>query len=64
MRDENPRDIRDQRAAILETIGQRDAHKADALARERLLLASAFMVSRLKARGKAAGEETSPAAAG
>ena len=48
VQDQSPRDIWDQHAAILEAIGSGDADLAEKLAREHLLQASNFMVSRLK----------------
>jgi len=50
VRDQKPRDIWDQHAAILQAIVAGDADRAESLAREHLLQASAFMVSRLQAR--------------
>jgi DNA-binding GntR family transcriptional regulator len=56
VRDQKPRDIWDQHAAILEAIATGDADRAESLARDHLLQASAFMVLRLKARdAQAAG---------
>jgi len=48
VQDQNPRDIWDQHAAILEAIASGDADAAEKLAREHLMQASGFMVSRLK----------------
>jgi DNA-binding GntR family transcriptional regulator len=48
LRDEKPRDIWDQHAAILQAICDRDAERAEALARQHITLASGFMVPRLK----------------
>ena len=48
VQDQSPRDIWDQHAAILEAIASGDAGHAEQLAREHLMQASGFMVSRLK----------------
>ena len=48
VQDQSPRDIWDQHAAILEAIASGDADHAEQLAREHLMQASGFMVSRLK----------------
>jgi len=48
VQDQNPRDIWDQHAAILEAIASGDADAAEKLSREHLMQASGFMVSRLK----------------
>lgn len=50
VQDQSPRDIWDQHAAIMEAITQGDADRAEYLAREHLMQASGFMVSRLKER--------------
>lgn len=47
--DQEPRDIWDQHAKILDAIGQGKAELAEKLAKEHLMHASFFMVSRLKA---------------
>jgi len=47
LRDEKPRDIRDQHAEILEAICAQDADRAEALARQHITQASRFTVSRL-----------------
>lgn len=47
--DQHPRDIWDQHAAILEAIASGQTDLAESLAREHLLQASEFMVSRLRA---------------
>jgi DNA-binding GntR family transcriptional regulator len=47
--DQEPRDIWDQHAKILEAIGKGNAGLAEKLAKEHLIHASHFMVSRLKA---------------
>ena len=49
MRDEQPVDIWDQHAQILDAIVQRDAERAEALGRRHITQASGFMVARLKA---------------
>jgi DNA-binding GntR family transcriptional regulator len=48
VQDQSPRDIWDQHAAILEAIANGDADAAEKRAREHLMQASNFMVSRLK----------------
>lgn len=60
VRDQRPRDIWDQHAAILEAIAAGDADRAEALAREHLTQASGFMVSRLRDRS---GQDGAKAAA-
>lgn len=50
VRDQNPRDIWDQHAAILEAIAAGDADAAEKRAQEHLLHASGYMVSRLRER--------------
>lgn len=54
LRDETPRDIWDQHAAILAAICARDALHAEALARQHISQAAGFMVARLQ-RAAAAG---------
>jgi DNA-binding GntR family transcriptional regulator len=54
LRDEKPRDIWDQHAAILQAICERDAERAETLAREHITLASGFMVPRLLAKAQPA----------
>jgi len=56
MRDEKPRDIWDQHAAILEAICQRDGPRAEALARTHITQASGFMVARLRSEAPAQGD--------
>jgi DNA-binding GntR family transcriptional regulator len=53
LRDEKPRDIWDQHAAILQAICERDAERAESLARQHITLASGFMVPRLKTHAAA-----------
>lgn len=48
VQDQSPRDIWDQHAAILDAIAAGDPDSAEKLAREHLMQASGFMVSRLK----------------
>ncbi len=48
VQDQSPRDIWDQHAAILDAIANGKAESAEKLAREHLMQASGFMVSRLK----------------
>jgi DNA-binding GntR family transcriptional regulator len=52
IRDEKPRDIWDQHAAILDAIAAGDGDRAEALVRTHLTQASGFMLNRM--RGKAA----------
>lgn len=54
VQDQSPRDIWDQHAAILEAIASGNADAAEKLAREHLMQASGFMVSRLKELAEAA----------
>jgi DNA-binding GntR family transcriptional regulator len=54
VQDQSPRDIWDQHAAILEAIASGNADAAEQLAREHLMQASGFMVSRLKELAEAA----------
>ena len=54
-RDETPRDIWDQHAAIVAAVAQGDSAKAEALARSHIMQAAEFMVARMQ------GEVTSPA---
>jgi DNA-binding GntR family transcriptional regulator len=53
LRDETPRDIWDQHAAIIEAIAHGDAEGAESLARGHITQAATFMVARL--RGERAG---------
>jgi len=53
VQDQSPRDIWDQHAAILQAIADGNADAAEKLAREHLMQASGFMVSRLKELAKA-----------
>ncbi len=50
IKDETPRDIWNQHAAILEAIAQGNAAKAEALARSHITQAADFMVTRMKAQ--------------
>lgn len=54
VQDQSPRNIWDQHAAILEAIASGNADAAEKLAREHLMQASGFMVSRLKELAAAA----------
>ncbi len=63
LRDQSPRDIWDQHAAILEAIATGQPDLAEQRAREHLVQASGFMVSRLKELQKDA-ESLSPDQAG
>ncbi len=49
LRDEKPRDIWDQHAAMLDAIAAGDAERAEALARAHISQAAHFMVARLRA---------------
>ena len=53
MKDETPRDIWNQHAAILEAVARGDAAKAEALARSHIMQAANYMVARLKGEGAA-----------
>lgn len=54
MRDDKPRDIWDQHAALLEAVAAGDGERAERLARTHILDAAEFMIRRLeKERGKA-----------
>ncbi|WP_137893001.1 GntR family transcriptional regulator [Ramlibacter sp. 2FC] len=57
MRDQTPRNIWDQHAAILEAICAGDADRAEALARTHITQAAGFMVARLQAAQQAQGEQ-------
>lgn len=59
VQDQSPRDIWDQHAAILEAIAQGDADAAERLAREHLMQASGFMVSRLREMNAGTGVDSS-----
>ena len=52
IKDETPRDIWDQHAAILEAIVKGQAAKAEALARSHITQAAAFMVARMQGQQK------------
>ena len=58
VRDQKPRDIWDQHAAILNAITAGNAEQAEQLARQHLLLASNFMVTRLRQRANDKLEKT------
>ena len=62
VQDQSPRDIWDQHAAIMEAIACADADRAEALARDHLMQASGFMVSRLKELAAKALEADAPSA--
>ncbi|MBN8494639.1 MAG: FCD domain-containing protein, partial [Burkholderiales bacterium] len=53
-RDETPRDIWDQHAAVLQAIAAGDAARAESLARAHITQAARFMTARLRARAGAA----------
>ena len=50
MKDETPRDIWDQHAAILDAIAQGEAARAEALARTHITQAADFLVTRIKGK--------------
>ncbi len=54
LRDETPRDIWDQHAAMLDAIAAGDGARAEALAREHITQAAGFMVTRLRGEPAAA----------
>jgi DNA-binding GntR family transcriptional regulator len=54
VRDEQPRDIWDQHAAILAAVAAGDGGRAEALAREHLTQAAGYMLARLRAQAPAA----------
>jgi DNA-binding GntR family transcriptional regulator len=54
IRDERPRDIWDQHAAILEAVAAGDADRAESLARTHISQAGGFVVARLRASEQAA----------
>ena len=57
-RDETPRDIWDQHAAILDAIAGADGARAERLARQHITQAAGFMVARLRSAQAPASEET------
>lgn len=52
MRDEKPRDIWDQHEAMLAAVSEGDAKKAELLARQHVMQAANFMISRLRSQRK------------
>lgn len=54
LRDEKPRDIWDQHAAIMQAVADGDGDRAEALARTHLTQAAGFMVARLRRKVQAA----------
>ena len=52
IKDETPRDIWNQHAAILDAIARGNAAKAEALARSHITQAASFMVARLRGEGR------------
>jgi len=62
-RDERPRDIWDQHAAILAAIAAGDAARAEKLAREHITLAAGYMVARLAQAAPDAATAAAPTAA-
>lgn len=62
VQDQSPRDIWDQHAAILEAIASGNPDAAEQLAREHLMQASGFMVSRLKELAEGAETQGTEAA--
>jgi len=61
MRDELPRDIWNQHAALLEAVMAGDGAAAEALARQHITQASAVMISRLRSEAAAVAEAAAPA---
>jgi len=53
--DEQPRDIWDQHAQMLDAICGGDAERAESLAREHITQAARFMLSRVRGKASAAG---------
>lgn len=53
MRDEKPRDIWDQHEALLDAVAAGDGARAEALAREHVTQAAAFMIERLRSEATA-----------
>jgi len=56
VRDEQPRDIWDQHAAILAAVAAGDGDSAEARAREHLTQAAGYMLARLRAQARAAAD--------
>jgi DNA-binding GntR family transcriptional regulator len=54
VRDEQPRDIWDQHAAILAAVAEGDGDSAEARAREHLTQAAGYMLARLRAQAPTA----------
>jgi DNA-binding GntR family transcriptional regulator len=63
-RDERPRDIWDQHAAILDAVAAGDAPRAEAQAREHLTQAAGYMLARLRAAAAARAPNSALAAGG
>ncbi len=59
IKDETPRDIWNQHAAILDAVARGNAAKAEALARSHITQAADFVVTRMKGKGKGRGEHAS-----
>jgi DNA-binding GntR family transcriptional regulator len=55
LRDEKPRDIWDQHEAMLTAVSEGDAERAESLARQHVMQAANFMVTRLRSQRKPAG---------
>ena len=61
VKDEQPRDIWDQHAAILDAVVRGDATRAEALAREHIMQAAGYMVARLRGERQSAHTSERPA---
>ena len=56
IKDETPRDIWNQHAAILDAVARGNSAKAEALARSHITQAADFVVTRMKGKGKGRGK--------
>jgi len=63
MRDELPRDIWDQHAAMLDAVMAGDGAAAEALARQHITRAAEVMISRLRSEAAATAEDATTASA-
>ena len=59
IKDETPRDIWNQHAAILDAVARGNAAKAEALARSHITQAADFVVTRMKGKGRGRGKHAS-----
>ena len=59
IKDETPRDIWNQHAAILDAVARGNAAKAEALARSHITQAADFVVTRMKGKGRGKGKHAS-----